>query len=184
MASLFHHLTLVTIPTFLGFTQLFLLIPFFNAESSASTMTVDWGSKFKPSQRFVLISLVIELWMLTIYSATVLGLAIFLYSKQLIDLTVAAGVLFSLMGVRIRFPSYFLGAYEATGDPFTHIRPGSLSAVQTLPLSRLETPSEDKTRFSMQQPPKATDATMASGYRRGLPSCCSKTSLLRRPCRR
>lgn len=63
-------------------------------------MAVHWGTKFKASPRLVLISLVIELWLLTLYSTTVAGLALFLYSHRVVDSTMSAGVLFSLMSVR------------------------------------------------------------------------------------
>jgi len=63
-------------------------------------MAVDWGTKFKASQKLVLISLIIELRVLTLYSIAVTGLALVLYSRQYVDSTMAAGVLFSLMGVR------------------------------------------------------------------------------------
>jgi hypothetical protein len=70
-------------------------------------MAVNWGTKFRASPRLILISLVIELWLLTLYSTVVIGLALFLYSHQLVDSTMAAGVLFSLMDVR-RYPFHAL----------------------------------------------------------------------------
>lgn len=63
-------------------------------------MAVNWGTKLKASPRLVLISLIIELWLLTLYSITIAGFAFFLYSHSLVDSTMAAGVLFSLIGVR------------------------------------------------------------------------------------
>ena len=63
-------------------------------------MAVNWATQFKASPRLVLISLVVELWLLTLYSITVAGLALFLYSNRFVDSTMSAGVLFSLMSVR------------------------------------------------------------------------------------
>jgi hypothetical protein len=63
-------------------------------------MAVNWGTNFKASPRLVLISLLVELWLLTLYSITIAGLAFFLYSHDFVDSTMAAGVLFSLIGVR------------------------------------------------------------------------------------
>jgi hypothetical protein len=70
---------------------------FFGADEM---MAVTWGTKFKASPRLVLISLVVELWLLTLYSITVAGLALFLYSYRFVDSTMSAGILFSLMSVR------------------------------------------------------------------------------------
>ena len=70
-------------------------------------MAVDWGTKLKASQKLVLISLIVELWVLTLYSIAITGLALFLYSRQYVDSTMAAGVLFSLMGVRSYRPRSF-----------------------------------------------------------------------------
>lgn len=65
-------------------------------------MAVGWGRELKLSPQLMILVVVIELWMLTLCSFSIAGLALFLHSRRLVDSTMAAGVLFSLMGVSNR----------------------------------------------------------------------------------
>lgn len=98
-------------------------------------MAVNWGTKFKASPRLVLVSLVIELWLLTLYSIAIAGLAFSLYSHGLVDSTMSAGVLFSFIGV-----SYYHGPRSLCTNYFAvysvaHLCLIKLATVETIPLS-------------------------------------------------
>jgi hypothetical protein len=112
-------------------------------------MAVNWGTMFKASPRLVLVGLVIELWLLTLYSIAIAGLAFFLYSHGLVDSTMSAGVLFSFMAASHHHGPQNLSTNSFAVCSVAHLCLITLATVETIALSWSETTGQDKAGLSL-----------------------------------